>query len=162
MLSSNSTSIINEFRDGTADGNWTADILMRLMNSIAADFTGTLRIELDERLISAAVQPASQPGQNLDLPAVMTVKNEYAFMKPTDGGISGDPAMRIIGPNEFIPNRDGDVTVFTPYGTIICKNIIKDGTEIVPPQDGEDCSPTGTFVLAIVNGVPTCIPTEVC
>jgi hypothetical protein len=162
MLSSNSASIINEFRDGTNEGAWTADILMRLMNSVAADFTGTMRIEMDERLLSAAVQPASQPGKNLDLPAVVTVTNEYAFMKPTDGGISGDPAMRIIGPNELIPNRDGDVTIWTPYGTIICKDIIVDGTTITPPEDGSGCSQTGTYLFGMVDGVKTCFEVEPC
>jgi hypothetical protein len=135
MISSQVSSVLNRLRGQGADFEFLADVLQDALAASQADFVGQMRIEMDERQIGAEVQPPNKPNLEHDLPTPLTVVNRFAFMKPGDTGSSGGYSMRIIGPLQITPNRDGDVALDIPDGTIVCDRLILGGTEVIL----EDC-----------------------
>lgn len=163
MLSTQSmSSLMRLYADGDPQLAFIADCIIDALNVQSATHVGNLDVEASEKDLHVHVDPGDKPNLQFDLATVLRVTNRWNFMRIGDQGAQGGFTGIMRGPFNYVPNRDGDLVIYAPNGGIDAKNFYKDGTEILPPQEGEGCDDPGTVVMMLVSGVPTCVSVEEC
>lgn len=140
--------------------DYVADVLQDALAAQNAEFAGQLTLRSDPDKMNPGTQPPEHPKLPNDQPTVLLIDHPTGFQKPGDTGPNGGVALTVRGPTQFVPNRDLDVTIDTPHGTIRAGGLTLDGEPITPPQSGDGCGSTGTFVFGMVDGVPTCFEVD--